>query len=197
MLPFARCPPHGNCLKCPARGRALVYGPFKSRRRGLSIGVNLFPGAKVCSFDCVYCFRGPTLVKRRSPYDPGLPTPEALEDGLRRALSEVGEVSAVDFSGSGEPTLHSRLGEFIRVARRVVEELCPGASVGIFTNSSTLGLESVVKALQEADHVEAKLDSVDEGKFRVINRPVKGVKVGDMLAALRSFRRSYGGSLAV
>jgi len=199
VFPFARCPPQvrGDCLRCPMRGRAVVYGPFRSRRRGLSIGVNLFIGAKVCSFDCVYCFRGATAVKRRRPYDPGLPTIEMLEEGLRRALGEVGDVEAVDFSGSGEPTLHSRLGEFIRAARRVVGEYAPGASLGIFTNSSTLGLRRVVEALKELDQVEAKLDTLDERKFQVINRPVEGIRVGDILEALKSFRREYGGTLAV
>lgn len=179
------------------QAKTFVYGPLKSRRRGLSLGIDLFPGAKVCSFDCVYCFRGPTLIKVLALRDPGLPTSQELEEELRRALSEAGEVEAVDFSGNGEPTLHSRLSEFAEVVRRVVEELCPRASVGIFTNSSTLGLKSVAQALSELDHVEAKLDAVDEQKFQAINRPAGGVKVRDILRALRSFRREFSGTLAV
>ena len=34
----------------------VIFGPIKSRRLGLSLGVNLLPvDAKICSFNCVYC----------------------------------------------------------------------------------------------------------------------------------------------
>ena len=34
----------------------IVYGPVRSRRLGLSLGVNLLPlEAKLCTFDCIYC----------------------------------------------------------------------------------------------------------------------------------------------
>ena len=35
---------------------AIVYGPIRSRRLGVSLGMNLMPTtAKLCTFDCVYC----------------------------------------------------------------------------------------------------------------------------------------------
>ncbi|NPB10031.1 MAG: radical SAM protein, partial [Thermodesulfobacteria bacterium] len=38
---------------------APVFGPVRSRRLGLSLGVDpLVP--KTCSFDCLYCEIGPT-----------------------------------------------------------------------------------------------------------------------------------------
>lgn len=52
-LLYAKCPPSGECLSCPVGGRAVTYGPFTSRRRGVSIGINVFPGVRVCSFNCV------------------------------------------------------------------------------------------------------------------------------------------------
>ena len=34
----------------------IVFGPIKSRRLGVSLGINLLPvNGKVCSFDCLYC----------------------------------------------------------------------------------------------------------------------------------------------
>jgi histidinol dehydrogenase len=33
----------------------LVYPVYSRRSRGLSLGINLFPDRKVCSFDCPYC----------------------------------------------------------------------------------------------------------------------------------------------
>ena len=33
-----------------------IFGPVKSRRLGISLGINLMPGdGKWCSFDCLYC----------------------------------------------------------------------------------------------------------------------------------------------
>ena len=32
-----------------------VYGPFSSRRLGLSLGINLLGNKKKCTFNCVYC----------------------------------------------------------------------------------------------------------------------------------------------
>lgn len=37
----------------------IIFGPVRSRRLGLSLGVNLLPTeSKLCSFDCIYCPRG-------------------------------------------------------------------------------------------------------------------------------------------
>jgi len=34
----------------------IIFGPVRSRRLGLSLGVNLLPTrSKLCSFDCIYC----------------------------------------------------------------------------------------------------------------------------------------------
>ncbi|MCD6340535.1 MAG: radical SAM protein [Desulfurococcales archaeon] len=197
-LLFARCVPSGECLKCPFRGRSIAYGPFRSRRRGMSVGINLFPGRKVCSFNCVYCFRGRTEVKTLEPTEgPYEVSAEILRKALREALKEVGEINAVDFSGSGEPTLHPRFKEFTEVVREFTRELGLDVSVGIFTNSSTLGREDVVEALRKLDFVEAKLDTAIQWKFRVINRPYSTLQISDIVGNLARFRRVFEGTLAV
>ena len=34
----------------------IVFGPVRSRRLGVSLGINLSPvNSKLCNFDCVYC----------------------------------------------------------------------------------------------------------------------------------------------
>ena len=43
--------------------RIYTYGPFQSRRLGLSLGINLLPDYKLCTFDCVYCEIGRTNKK--------------------------------------------------------------------------------------------------------------------------------------
>lgn len=191
---YARCP--GDCTKCPYRNLPLVYR-LKSRRREDSLGINLYPGRKVCSFDCVYCFRGPTAVKVLSPVDQGYPKPEDLEKALELALRDSASVRSIDFSGNGEPTLHQRFAEFARVARAVAERHGVSASLGVFTNSSTLDQRKVVEALSLLDHVEAKLDTADPVKFEALNRPVAGLNLERVVEGLKSLRRVYDGTLAV
>ncbi len=191
---YARCP--GDCTKCPHRNLPIVYR-IRSRRRGDSLGVNLYPGRKVCSFDCVYCFRGPTAVKTLHPVDLGYPAPRDLEKALELALGDSADVRSIDFSGNGEPTLHPRLAELARVARAVAASHGVSASFGVFTNSSTFGERRVLEALQLFDHVEAKLDTADPAKFRALNRPVAGLELERVVEGLRRLRKAYGGALAV
>ena len=40
--------------------RTYTYGPFNSRRLGLSLGINILSNHKICTFNCVYCEIGAT-----------------------------------------------------------------------------------------------------------------------------------------
>ncbi len=40
--------------------RQYTYGPFRSRRLGLSLGIDILPKNKLCTYNCVYCEIGPT-----------------------------------------------------------------------------------------------------------------------------------------
>jgi len=198
ILPFAKCRLDGNCLKCPFRGKAIVYGPFKSHRRGVSIGINLFPCRKVCSFNCVYCFRGFTEVKTLKHTIPPYSFSHAiLREALEKAVNTLGNVNAIDFSGSGEPTLHPKLKSYINTVKEFVKERSLNVSIGIFTNSTTLFKNSIVKVLKELDHVEAKLDTVIEWKFRVINKPHKLLTTKKIIEGLFNFRKVFEGTLAI
>jgi len=199
---FAKCIPSGDCLRCPIGGRAVVYGPFASRRRGVSIGVNLFPLAKTCSFNCVYCFRGETRILTVEPRDDGSNiTPDTLRRGLEEAINSLRSVArdidAIDFSGSGEPTLHPRFPELVDVVKAFAKELGSSVSVGLFTNSTMLSREAIARAVQKLDYVEAKLDSVDPDKFRAINLPHPAIALLSIIEGLKRVRKVFGGELAV
>ena len=61
-----------------------IFGPVRSRRLGVSLGVNLLPSdGKVCSFDCIYCEAG---YNAQGPGKAGLPTPEKVEADLEARL---------------------------------------------------------------------------------------------------------------
>ncbi|MBC7190190.1 radical SAM protein, partial [Candidatus Aerophobetes bacterium] len=93
-----------------------IYGPVPSRRLGLSLGIDLVP-FKTCSFDCIYCQLGRTTRKtlERKEY---IPATYILEE-LKKTLKEKEKVDCVTLSGSGEPTLHSRIGDIIRKIKKV------------------------------------------------------------------------------
>ena len=64
-----------------------IFGPVKSRRLGVSLGINLVPAdGKVCSFDCLYCECGLNTTHRaKSP----MPTREEVSAALEKKLIEM------------------------------------------------------------------------------------------------------------
>ena len=65
---------------------SIVYGPIRSRRLGVSLGVNLMPtDAKLCSFDCVYCECG----WNKPVLHPQLPTRQQVRDSLNTQLETL------------------------------------------------------------------------------------------------------------
>jgi len=168
---------------------SIIYGPVPSWRLGRSLGVDLLPGdRKTCSFDCIYCQLGRTT----------RPLAERAEfvslDTLARELEAARSVAAdyVTFSGTGEPTLASNLGEAIRLARATL-----GLPVAVLTNSSFMAREDVREDLAQADFVVAKLDAPSQRLFRRINRPVTDCRLQDIVRAIGLFRAEHGGKLAL
>ncbi|MDM7998775.1 MAG: radical SAM protein [Dehalococcoidia bacterium] len=167
----------------------IVYGPVASWRLGKSLGIDLVSTAgKTCSFDCLYCQLGRTahLTAQRRHFV----TLETLTSELKR----IGR-AAVDyatFSGMGEPTLASNLGEAIELARRTL-----GVPVAVLTNSSLMPQKPVRSQLAMADFVVAKLDAPTEEVFHQVNRPVTRYSLHEIVEGIRLFRSPYKGKLAL
>ena len=96
------------------------------------------------------------------------------------------------FSGVGEPTLASNLGEAIELARSTLR-----LPVAVLTNSSLMTREDVRNELVLADMVVAKLDAPDEEIFHQVNRPAGGRTLGQIIQAISLFREKYRGKLAL
>jgi wyosine [tRNA(Phe)-imidazoG37] synthetase (radical SAM superfamily) len=87
----------------------IIYGPIKSRRLGLSLGINLMPTTyKLCPFNCIYCQYGWTDAHSddASAYMDDLPTTDKLERALESWLRRGENINYITFSGNGEPCLH-------------------------------------------------------------------------------------------
>jgi wyosine [tRNA(Phe)-imidazoG37] synthetase (radical SAM superfamily) len=168
---------------------SILYGPVPSWRLGRSLGVDLLPAeGKTCSFDCIYCQLGTTV-------HPLTDRAEFVSlDALARELQAAKSVSAdyVTFSGMGEPTLASNLGQAIQLAKSVL-----GLPAAVLTNSSLITRADVRQALGHADVVVAKLDAPNERLFRRINRPIVDCRLEDLFRGISLFRAGYAGKLAL
>ncbi len=166
-----------------ATGSRYVYGPVPSRRLGRSLGVDLVP-FKTCTYDCIYCQLGRTTNKttERKEY---LPIADILVE-LEQAFAEGSTPDYVSLAGSGEPTLHARVGEAIREIKRLTS-----APVAVLTNGSLLGLREVQDALMEADLILPSLDVGEERLFSCVNRPHPDIEFEMMIDGLCEFRERF------
>ncbi|HBO43222.1 MAG TPA: radical SAM protein, partial [Planctomycetaceae bacterium] len=160
-----------------------VFGPVPSRRLGRSLGVDLVP-FKTCSYDCIYCQLGPTncrTVERRE----WVP----LNDVLRELKSKLNPPpDYITLSGSGEPTLYSRLDELINRIKDMSD-----VPVAVLTNGSLLWRDDVRRQLAAADLVMPSLDAGNPATFELVNRPHEAIAFEQMLSGLIAFRQSYRG----
>lgn len=149
---------------------SIVYGPIRSRRLGVSLGVNLMPiTAKLCTFDCVYCECG----WNQPVSHPSLPTREEVRIALESQLSiAVEPIDVITFSGNGEPTLHPDFLGIIQDTCALRDQYCPKAKVSVLSNSTQLGRIDVFEALRLCDNRILKLDSAIDATMRLIDMPV-------------------------
>lgn len=94
----------------------------------------------------------------------------------------------IALSGSGEPTLHSKIGEVISQIKAITD-----IPVAVLTNGSLLWLPEVRRSLMAADLVLPSLDAGIDRLFRYVNRPHPDIHFGKMLDGLVKFRNEYAG----
>ena len=159
---------------------SIVYGPIRSRRLGVSLGVNLMPTtAKLCSFDCVYCECG----WNQAVSHPQLPTREQVREALYTQLSTLNtQLDVITFSGNGEPTMHPDFLGIIQDTCALRDQYCPNAKVSVLSNSTQLGRPEVVEALKLCDNRILKLDSAIDATMRLIDNPVNHQLIVDQIA---------------
>ena len=110
---------------------------------------------------------------------------------LDEFLATAPDLDYVTFAGSGEPTLHSGIGEIISF----IKDRYPCYRVAVLTNSALFTDPGVRAALMRADLVVPSLDAVSEEVFVKINRPSPGITAGQVLEGLLDFAREYTGEV--
>ena len=165
--------------------RQYIYGPVPSRRLGRSLGIDLVP-FKTCPYDCIYCQLGKTTNKtiERKEWVPLEPLVTQIKDKLRL------EPDYITLSGSGEPTLHSKIGQLIIRIKDMTD-----IPVAVLTNGSLLWIPEVRKGLLPADLVIPSLDAGSARLFRYVNRPHADIVFAKMLEGLVKLRDEYAGQI--
>ncbi len=167
-----------------------IYGPVPSRRLGVSLGIDPIP-LKVCSFDCVYCEVAKTtlLTIERKEY---IKAGEILSE-LKNFLKEYkGTLDYITFSGSGEPTLNSRIGYMIREIKKFAT-----VPVAVLTNASLLWQHELQEELSAADLVKCTLDAARDKYFKRINQPSPLLSIDKIVQGITEFSKKYKGTLLI
>lgn len=167
-----------------------VFGPVPSRRLGQSIGINNIP-PKICTYACPYCQVGKAIKMQVTP-QPFYP-PKLLVDEVKETLEKLSFLDQkpdyLTIVPDGEPTLDSQLPELIL---RLKDFNIP---IAIITNGSLLYRTEVQEALCQCNYVSVKVDSVIDPIWRAINKPVKTLKLDDVLAGIEQFSLLFKGRL--
>jgi wyosine [tRNA(Phe)-imidazoG37] synthetase (radical SAM superfamily) len=161
-----------------------LFGPVPSRRLGRSLGVDLVP-LKTCSYDCIYCQLGRTTCHtiERLAWTPW----ERMAAELPQRLSS--QPDYITLGGSGEPTLHSQLGELITQLKTMTD-----IPVAVLTNGSLLWQKDVRRQLKHADLVIPSLDAGHETMFQIVNRPHHEITFARLMDGLTAFRQEFPGA---
>jgi len=172
-----------NTKEPDSRKQEYIFGPVPSRRLGRSLGVDLVP-FKTCTYDCIYCQLGRTTNKtmQRKEWAPL----EKVVEGLKVRLSSNPDY--ITLSGSGEPTLYSRIGELIGKIKEITE-----IPVAVLTNGSLFWLPEVRRSIMEANLIVPSLDAGNDSIFQYVNRPHKDIVFDRMLQGLIDLRNEYEG----
>ncbi len=165
-----------------------LFGPVPSRRLGISLGIDLVP-MKTCSLNCIYCECGSTtkLTQTRKAYVPL----EAVKSEFSHYIEHNPAPDYITFSGSGEPTLHSGVGETIEFIHTHPLK----TPVAVLTNGTLLYDKTLREELKQAEVVVPSLDAATDDVFKKINRPFSKLDIDRIIDGLIQFRADFSGQM--
>lgn len=167
-----------------------LFGPVPSRRLGISLGIDLIPH-KTCSLNCVYCECGKTtnLTVERKEY---VPTDGVIEE-LDQYLKSQPQLDYITFAGSGEPLLHSQIGQIINWLKTNYADY----KVCLLTNGTLFADQKTREEVLNLDLIIPSLDAATEEGFVKVNRPHKSLKCAQMIEDLVELREVFPGTIII
>jgi wyosine [tRNA(Phe)-imidazoG37] synthetase (radical SAM superfamily) len=168
----------------------IIFGPVRSRRLGVSLGINLLPTKrKICNFNCIYCECGWTrdiekvsghLPKRQEVFD-------ALDHKLADMKASHQKPDVITYAGNGEPTLHPDFPGIIDDSIILRNKYFPGARIAVLSNSTTITDERIKASLLKVDMNILKLDSAFDSTVLIHNQPSVKIDVKELISNLAGF----------
>ncbi len=166
-----------------------IFGPVKSRRLGISLGINLLPAdGKICTFDCIYCECGLNATRRAKQ---AMPTREEVATALESKLVEMAKngtmPDVLTFAGNGEPTIHPHFNGIIDDTIKMRNKICPATKVSVLTNATLITRDTVFEALKKVDNNILKLDTIDPEYISTVDRPTGKYDVNAIIERMKAF----------
>lgn len=171
--------------------REIIYGPVRSRRLGVSLGVNLLPlNGKLCSFNCIYCECGWNEDNRVAK--PRFNCREDVRDTLKAKLQEMSKEGTlpdvITFAGNGEPTLHPDFKDIINDTITLRNKFAPNAKISVLSNATQLHRKDVCDALAKVDNNILKLDSAINATAKAIDLPSGSYDTERIIEQMQQFK---------
>ncbi|MEI7899012.1 MAG: radical SAM protein [bacterium] len=143
---------------------------------------------KTCTLNCRFCQLGSTphttVTRTDAP-----PIAEILAE-LRRWLASGQTADFITACGSGEPTLHTHVGDLFRFVR--AETSCRSL---LLSNGSLFCLPEVRHEAALADVVKISLHAWDQPSFERVTRPHPSLRFDAIIDGFRAFRQQFAGRL--
>jgi wyosine [tRNA(Phe)-imidazoG37] synthetase (radical SAM superfamily) len=169
----------------------IIFGPVKSRRLGVSLGINLLPvKRKICNFNCIYCECGWTSDIEKAVSH--LPLRNEVYGALDHKLSEMKmqgqKPDVITFAGNGEPTLHPDFPGIIDDSIILRDRYFPSAKIAVLSNATTISNPFIKEALLKVDKNILKLDSAIESTIKIHNQPRIDINSETLIENLTGFK---------
>ena len=168
----------------------IIFGPVKSRRLGVSLGINLLPvKSKICNFNCIYCECGWTNnIQKAANHLPGREEVREALDHKLSVMKKDGEApDVITYAGNGEPTLHPEFPGIIDDSIILRNKYFPKAKIAVLSNSTTIKNPLIKAALLKVDQNILKLDSAFDETIMIHNQPRVKINAEELIQNLAGF----------
>lgn len=168
----------------------IIFGPVKSRRLGVSLGINLLPtNRKICNYNCIYCECGWT--RHFETAQGTLPAREevfvALDLKLSGMKAKNQKPDVITYAGNGEPTLHPDFAGIIDDSIMLRDKYFTNARIAVLSNSTRITDPIIKAALLKVDMNILKLDSAFDTTINLHNQPASAISARKLIGNLTGF----------
>lgn len=172
----------------------IIFGPVKSRRLGISLGINLLPTySKLCNFNCIYCECGWTPGKKelKTTFHPRNIVRQKLDTVLSEMKAESKALDVITYAGNGEPTMHPEFAEIIEDTIRLRDEYFPDARIAVLSNATQIHKPRIVAALKRIEDNILKLDSAFPETVKLLNNPRGFYRIENVVENMKRFEGKF------